>query len=517
MDSRRLLGLVPVAEIIRPYRTRRLRPPVVTMALVGVILTTALRLGVFVRELPLTIAFRYGYSGRGLLTGHWPTIFTSQLLTRDVFMAVSIALSLLVMLGPYEVLAGARRTLVVVGAAAVAAPVMVTAVLAFGSGRHLDVASRSLSTLDYGASAITAAGAGAAIAMIGNRRLLWAAIIFVFGGLVLHHQLADWQHLVAFPVGYGLAVLQKLPADDRRRVSRSADRWGLAPRRVPLLAASMTMLALVIGGLAASLTPPAHGATAASSAAASGSGRGGSRGAPTIDDTRYPTPSTGGRRRVIVMLPAGYASNPERRYPVVELLHGRPGSPNDLLTGIDLQSMSSKVAPFIAVIPDGHGPVVSDGDFADTSRQHLGGALSDDLRAWADATYRTDGTWRATGLSAGGYGAAYLASRTPGQYSAVCAMGGYFHALDPAFSGESAEVRAAASPILNVRANGPRTLIIAGAHDLQAVTEGTAYDTALHAVGQPSELRVVPGDHQWPVWQREMPHCLAYLLQGSPP
>jgi enterochelin esterase-like enzyme len=61
-------------------------------------------------------------------------------------------------------------------------------------------------------------------------------------------------------------------------------------------------------------------------------------------------------------------------------------------------------------------------------------------------------------------------------------------------------------------------LIIAGEHDPQAVRDGTAYQAALTAAGQSSQLRIVKGDHQWPVWQREMPNCLSFLLgQGQNP
>jgi len=123
---------------------------------------------------------------------------------------------------------------------------------------------------------------------------------------------------------------------------------------------------------------------------------------------------------------------------------------------------------------------------------------------------------RRSGLVAGGFGAAYLASRQPGQYQAVCSMGGYFHAIDPAFRGESTAIRDAASPILHASPKGPRTLIIAGKHDPEAVSEGAAYQAALVAAGQHSQLQIVNGDREWNVWQREMPKCLSFLLGRGP-
>src|SRR6476619_4175915 len=148
-------------------------------------------------------------------------------------------------------------------------------------------------------------------------------------------------------------------------------------------------------------------------------------------------------------------------------------------------------APFIAVIPDGHGPQVSDGDFADTSRQHLGAALSDDLRRWVDDTYRTTGSWGVTGLSAGGYGAAYLASRPAGGYQRVCPMSGYFTAQDPPFRGELQTVRDAASPILHVALNGPPTLVVVGRSDPPGMTEARNYVAAMTRAGQPNHMTVL--------------------------
>ena len=73
-----------------------------------------------------------------------------------------------------------------------------------GSAVGVSFAGKVLSTLDYGASAITAGGGGAFVGLVRRRWLSRAAVIFVLAGLVVHHQMADWEHLVSFPVGYGL-------------------------------------------------------------------------------------------------------------------------------------------------------------------------------------------------------------------------------------------------------------------------------------------------------------------------
>ena len=218
---------------------------------------------------------------------------------------------------------------------------------------------------------------------------------------------------------------------------------------------------------------------------------------------------------MLIAFPAGYDST-NRRYPVIEILHGRPGKPDDVLTGIDLLGVMNATTPFIAVMPDGHGPGGADGDFADTSRFHLGAAVSDDLRAWVDTTYRTTGQWGITGLSSGGYGASYLASRPERGYRRACPMSGYFTAQDPVFKGEPRAVRDLASPLLHVAANGPPTLLIVGSADKPGLKEAHDYIAAMNRVGQSNQLVVVPGGHDFNVWHAGLSHCVPFLLAANP-
>jgi dipeptidyl aminopeptidase/acylaminoacyl peptidase len=219
---------------------------------------------------------------------------------------------------------------------------------------------------------------------------------------------------------------------------------------------------------------------------------------------------------VLVVLPAGYDST-QARLPVLEVLHGSPGRPEDLFTSYDLTGVMAASPPFIAVVPDGHGPVVAEGDFADTSRQKLGAALSDDLRHWVDTTYRSNGQWGVTGYSSGGYGAAYLASRPAAGYSRVCTMSGYFTAEDPAFKGEPRPVRDAASPLLHVAPTGPPTMLIVGNADKEGLTEARTYVAALNRVGQANNLVILPGAHDAAIWQPGLPRCISFLLHTTQP
>ena len=158
---------------------------------------------------------------------------------------------------------------------------------------------------------------------------------------------------------------------------------------------------------------------------------------------------------------------------------------------------------------------MADGDFADTSRQRLGAALSDDLRTWVEATYRTTRRWGATGLSAGGFGAAYLATRPAGGYQRGCSISGYFTAQDPPFKGEPRAIRDAASPLLHVAPDGPPTMVAVGDADNKGITEARSYIAALSRVGQQHELLVLRGAHDATVWSAALPPCVRFLLSDT--
>ena len=97
------------------------------------VLLTAYRFHTFTHDLPLNVGFQYGYSGRALSMGRWSTLLTSQFLSRDSFMAISIALSLILMLGLYEAIAGSVRALVVAFVTGAVGPVLVAGGLGLGS------------------------------------------------------------------------------------------------------------------------------------------------------------------------------------------------------------------------------------------------------------------------------------------------------------------------------------------------------------------------------------------------
>lgn len=133
-------------------------------------------------------------------------------------------------------------------------------------------------------------------------------------------------------------------------------------------------------------------------------------------------------RELGVLLPPSYFSAPERRFPVVYLLHGLGARQNGHLGAVGIQraafrQMEEGALPeFILVAVDGttslggsyyaRSPAM--GDFETYVVREIVGAV--------DARYRTraDATWRAiAGFSMGGHGAIKLAMKYPGVFSSV--------------------------------------------------------------------------------------------------
>ncbi|GAA0569694.1 alpha/beta hydrolase-fold protein [Paractinoplanes ferrugineus] len=136
-----------------------------------------------------------------------------------------------------------------------------------------------------------------------------------------------------------------------------------------------------------------------------------------------------------VYLPPGYGDDTTTRYPVIEALHGYPGSPLQWfgkLNGISIinqEIAAGRMAPTVLVFPY-QTPTPS----LDTECTNLVGGpqtetfLTVDVPAAVRARYRvrTDTAgWGLIGFSAGGYCATDLALRHPQEYAAGASLSGY--------------------------------------------------------------------------------------------
>lgn len=139
------------------------------------------------------------------------------------------------------------------------------------------------------------------------------------------------------------------------------------------------------------------------------------------------TPQVAGERRIRILLPAGYADDPTRRYPVLYFLHGASDGPgNPALAYPALTAAQS----MITVIPDGglRGWYTNWLDQKTAAgAQNWRNFHLDQVIPFIDANLRTLATkaGRAVGgLSMGGFGALHYAQTRPELFSQVATLSG---------------------------------------------------------------------------------------------
>ena len=206
-----------------------------------------------------------------------------------------------------------------------------------------------------------------------------------------------------------------------------------------------------------------------------------------------------------VYLPPGF--DRAKRYPVIYLLHGMPGSPSEYLYGTqlpqyaDTQIQASRLRPFIAVVPAAGTRRRYNGEWAGPWED----ALVRRIVPWVDANLPTIAAPRGrviAGLSAGGYGAIDIAVRHPDVFGAAESWSGYFSPLhDGPFKGAPREMLAAHDPTLLVRSQrdrlqraGTRFFVSSGPSHSHWFREGQTVSFAreLRGLGLPVELRLFP-------------------------
>jgi S-formylglutathione hydrolase FrmB len=149
---------------------------------------------------------------------------------------------------------------------------------------------------------------------------------------------------------------------------------------------------------------------------------------PRLKELTLRTPELAAATHVRVLLPAGYASHPKLRYPVLYLLHGASGDQTSWTTQGEAESLTAKL-PLIVVMPDGG----RGGFYTNWFNNGKGGNPRWEdwhikrLIPYVDGHYRTRATRseRAiAGLSMGGFGTFTYAARHPDLFTAALSMSG---------------------------------------------------------------------------------------------
>lgn len=171
-------------------------------------------------------------------------------------------------------------------------------------------------------------------------------------------------------------------------------------------------------------------------------------------------------RQGVVYLPPQYFQKPYDglRFPVIELIHGSPGTPGDYEGRLKISGMlrklisAHKARPVVLVIPDANGGLDRSTQCLNTVRgeqdeTYLSIDVPDDVASRLRVE-RPGPAWGIAGFSEGGFCAANLALRHPDRYGAAASLSGYFEpmrtnrvprAIDP--FGGSRTLREANSPL----------------------------------------------------------------------
>ena len=191
-------------------RDREPHFPWVALTLAVLVLVTAVATGVFVHELSPVVAGRGSFGWPALRAGRWWTLGTSFVLTRNWFMAATMPVCLFLAISLYERRAGHVRAFWAAAAGHVTGSVLV----AVGAGAlgwsGQPVLVRAAQNMDYGASMSIAAVLGALASRTGDRRFRILVFTVAVLALPLHHQMADWGHVVAVPTGYVIDRVRRL-------------------------------------------------------------------------------------------------------------------------------------------------------------------------------------------------------------------------------------------------------------------------------------------------------------------
>ena len=245
-------------------------------------------------------------------------------------------------------------------------------------------------------------------------------------------------------------------------------------------------------------------------------------------------------RTVYVYLPPQYFQSAYRsyRFPVIELIHGQPGEPQDWINVVGVtvtldQLMNQKVAqPAVLVMPDANG-----GQRVSLQCLNQAGGPQDltylalDLPVQVAHIFRVQPpghAWGVAGYSEGGFCSANMALRFPSRYGAAGVLSGYFAQLDNRLGnrarpvspfGGSRKLQQENTPLDEIRqlpagAAIPRFWIGAGRNNGPDADDAKFFWQELQLRQADVPLLLTPGGgHNMITWRAQVPPMLRWMTQ----
>jgi enterochelin esterase-like enzyme len=236
-----------------------------------------------------------------------------------------------------------------------------------------------------------------------------------------------------------------------------------------------------------------------------------------------------GTHDALTWLPPQYFTQPDRRFPVVYLIHGSPGVPADWFrggqAGVTASKLAAKNEPMIVVAPRMSHNWLDDPECVDGKTEKVETHFLDDVIPTVDTVLRTVASRNARvvgGMSAGGYCALNLGLRHRNLFATIIDMSGFTKpthegGLDALFgSGPKAKAKAKANtpetyvPKIPVT---PRTRIWldCGTSDHEVLNQMDPLYRELVRRGFHAVLHLRPGAHTFHVWQPALMDSLTWV------
>jgi enterochelin esterase-like enzyme len=221
-----------------------------------------------------------------------------------------------------------------------------------------------------------------------------------------------------------------------------------------------------------------------------------------------------------VYLPAAYRTG-RTRFPVIEALHGYPGSPRSWLRKLNAQSYldqeiaAGRMAPTVVLFPYQTPEQLLDTECTDLhGGPHAETFLTTDVPAYVRERFRvrTDRAgWGLTGYSAGGFCAINLSLRHPGEYAAAAGLSGY---AEPGIAIGDGSERTTNNPGWRLRhLPQPALALWLGwaADDRQSSADSRRIAAEAHAPLAVTTAVVAHGGHSSAVWRQLEPPAFDWL------
>ncbi|HEY9646716.1 MAG TPA: alpha/beta hydrolase-fold protein [Chroococcidiopsis sp.] len=232
-------------------------------------------------------------------------------------------------------------------------------------------------------------------------------------------------------------------------------------------------------------------------------------------------------RRYGVILPPNYEKQPQRRYPVIFLLHG--GHDNErafydkygITSVLDQLYRQGKLPPSILISPDGNdnrgSSPIWDPQYFDGPNGNVGTLIGSELPQLIQARYRTlndPKLWAIGGVSSGGWGAYNVGLRHLNTFQVFFSHSGYFTDSSGAENSPNQFIQQFSTAQLQLI----RAYLDAGESDTELLASTQQFHQTLNRLGIANQFYAFPGGHGltgadfgWNYFHKHLVDSLTYV------